>query len=529
MQTQDVCITSMANHAGPCTPKALSPPIFMQYERAVQLPREVVSPHPIVKLEDSELASGELDTLLAQVASPSSPPPLVKDRSVCSVSTEEATTPDDLQSLRSQLELSTYEHAALEERYRTLQGQYSDLRKLGQALNDVIHGSSSYEDEAISIEQLRTEAGHEGLRAKALKTDMIRPIIRGAGGLQFMMTQAQSISSLIEEAGGLEELRAVVADARRVRTCIDSIGGNSGLDRLRSQVQELRKDQQELAKLKAQLDKPDGLRAKVQKYSKLQQAFHAIETGVAFDSTQTCPFDAFPLAHKSQAVPDSAIGMNPARAQLLSEAPKKDFDQDLYEPKPPVTNPVRKTGSNGVPLGPIRGNKRAQGHTWKTPGKRQNDDEERMAKVEKRPRIDIGRASALVQATLASSNAISVPSMANVDRVQTPPTHFSPASDSEQNDAKPTYTQSGMEEGFMKFMKHVRVIQNDTDPTPIQSHRSSIDKHHEAIHRHDQPMIKQENSSNDSCTPRILDDASITSAVGKEGADALVAGYPTAL
>lgn len=337
----------------------------------------------------------------------------------CAVSTlKYYTVQPDL--LADQLELSAYEYAALEERYRTLQVQHSESRKLGQTLNDVIYGSSSYEDQTVSIEQLRAEAGHEGLRAKALKLDAVRPIIRGAGGLQLMMTQAQSISSLIEDAGGLEELRALVADAHMLRFRVHEVGGLAGIDDLISQVNVLQSSHQELVELKAQLDKPDGLRAKVQKYSKLQQAFYAIETGATFDSTQMSQNDAYPLTHgtknslatdkKIQPAPTSTMGMNPARAQLLTKAPTRDPNRDLYEPKPPVTNPHNKTGSNDVPLGQPRGGKRSEDMGSKAFEKRRHDGEERVPSVAKRPRVDLGRASALVQATLASSNARSATS-----------------------------------------------------------------------------------------------------------------------
>lgn len=63
------------------------------------------------------------------------------------------------------LELSLYEYAALEERYRTLSGQHRELRKLAQAYDEIIRGSSGYVEDAASIEQLRADAGREGLRA----------------------------------------------------------------------------------------------------------------------------------------------------------------------------------------------------------------------------------------------------------------------------------------------------------------------------------------------------------------------------
>lgn len=360
--------------------------------------------------------------------------------------------------------------------------------------------------------------------------DMVRPIFQGAGGLQYMMTQAQSISSMIEEAGGVEELRALVAEAYMLRFRVNDVGGLAGIDQLISQVNLLQGSHQELIELKAQLDKPDGLRAKVQKYSKLQKAFYAIETGAAFDSAHTSQLDAYPLAHgaktsvaatdQGQPTSDIAVGMNPARARLLAKAPIQDPNRDLYEPKPPVTNPCQKTGSNDVPLGPTQGGKRCQDLDSKAPRKRRHNDEERVTNVAKRPRVNIGRASALVQATLAPSNARPAPSTSNADRISTPPLDYG----EEQLEVS-----KREDPGFLRFMEQVTSVQTDASHLPARVNKASVESLLEPSQQCNQPMIKQEDASNDLLASRTLNATPPTPTTENAGAGYVIAGFPIAL
>jgi hypothetical protein len=91
----------MTDHTKACPPQDSEPPIPIGYEPGGELPQEVVFPNPIVKLEDHELAKGELDTLMTLVAYSSSPPPLIQDRPESSVGIGGATAPHNVHILRS--------------------------------------------------------------------------------------------------------------------------------------------------------------------------------------------------------------------------------------------------------------------------------------------------------------------------------------------------------------------------------------------------------------------------------------------
>jgi hypothetical protein len=291
------------------------------------------------------------------------------------------------------LDLSTYEYAALEERYHTLASQLSEHRKLNMTYADIIKGTSSYEDEDVSIEQLRKEAGREGLRMKALEADVLRPVARDAGGPQALVSQALSVRELIEQAGSLEELKGTFMDAQMLRLRVNEVGGLHGLDHLVSTVQSLRSEQQEYAELKAKLDGPDGLQAKATKYTLLQQAFAVIDNSSALNST---PSEATPS--------EATVPMNPARARLINSTPDyQDPDRDLYEPKLLMPNSSRKTGSNDVPLGPLRSGKRSADQSSSDWRKKRRPDDGKESNAARRPRVDVDRASAMVHATLSPS------------------------------------------------------------------------------------------------------------------------------
>ncbi|KAH7081856.1 hypothetical protein BKA63DRAFT_221274 [Paraphoma chrysanthemicola] len=375
----------------------------------------------------SELSSAPMNVspdekpLLVQPSS--SPPPLIEDHSRLLEESEV--------QLHNQLKLSTYEYAALEERYRTLSGQYRELRKLASGYYDIIRGSSSYEEEDVSLDQLRIEAGHEGFRAKALEVNAIRPIVHDAGGLEALTSQLQSLSWLIEQTGGIGELEELVEDARMLRSRVDAVGGLHGFDHLVAEVNRLRAEQQSLAGVNHNIGSRDSMKVKAMKYDMLQQAFtdiqrrpagsyqagpkaagpkkvkHAGRTVVPSQGPPaTTILDRAPLLSSAPAhiVPAQTSGaMNPDRARLLSlMPPPRDPDRRLYEPPLPPSKPTTKTGSNQEPLGPPRRGRQPSGQEHQEPDslKRKQHEEPTLTLV-KRPRVDLGRASALVQATLS--------------------------------------------------------------------------------------------------------------------------------
>jgi hypothetical protein len=386
---------------------------------------------PIVKLEDERV----INVREALVPYSSSPPPLIDDDSgLLDEGNNHLKQTTDLQSLHSkystqlhaivgntslgELQLSTYEYAALEERYRTLSGQHNELRRVASTYNDVIYGTSAYEDPAASIEQLRAEAGREGLRAKALEVDALRPLVRDAGGLQALTIQVESMRALIKQAGGLNGLKEMVMDAHMLRLRVADVGGLQGLDDLVSQVNLLRFEQREFNELKAKIDGPNGLRAKASKYDILQQAFTTVERAPTNNHTQVGCFNAgfnslqtarpIVVAHRSSPSFGASAGMHPARALLLSATPyDRDPDRDLCEPQSLGNNTkAQNTGLDHMLLGSPRAVKRKH-------------EDEPKASVAKRPRVDVGRASALVQATLGSSSSTVAP-RSNTDQLRVP-------------------------------------------------------------------------------------------------------------
>ncbi|KAF2028741.1 hypothetical protein EK21DRAFT_90410 [Setomelanomma holmii] len=357
-------------------------------------------------------AAGVADEQQRLVAYSSSPPPLIEDRSGLLEEDKGTPTPAKVQSLQNQLELSTYEYAALEERYCTLSGQHRELQKLATAYHDVIRGPSSYDEDHINVDQLRIEAGREGLRAKALEADIFRPFVREAGGLEAFTSQAQSMQSLISEAGGMKELQKQLLDAHMLRLRVDEVGGLHGLDHLVAEVARLRMEHQSLAELRACLEGPNGIKAKALKFDMLQQAFAAIQRDPAIG-----PQPAFnnipPLVAPSNAPgqqdnatgPNGVVAMNPDRARLLSSAgpPDRDPNRDLYEPPPPPRQPDRKTGSNQMPLGPPRKGRLSIDQQYPKTNSKKRKHQDPQANLVKRPRVDLGRASAMVQASLFHS------------------------------------------------------------------------------------------------------------------------------
>jgi hypothetical protein len=328
-----------------------------------------------------------------------------------------------------ELELSTYEYAVLEERYRKLDIKHRELHKLATAYNGVIRGFASQEDVTVSIEQLCAEAGNDGLRAKALEADALTPLVQEAGGLDRFVSQSESLQALIDSVGGLQELEELVEEAYMLRAKVGDVGGLQGLGRLVSEVEVLRARQHGRDKARADVDELEVLRVKASKYDRLQQAFAAIQnepisTGRVQKDGETGGKNIGTIATRTQnadlqstqkpLVPDTAATIHPARARLLSVTHHHQDSSlgDLYEALRPFRTSLHKTGSNDVPLGSSRTTRPSLDRV-KVDGtlKRSQIDEPQADVVTKRRRIDVGRASALVKTSLDQSKA--TPSTSN--------------------------------------------------------------------------------------------------------------------
>ncbi|XP_014558558.1 hypothetical protein COCVIDRAFT_94053, partial [Bipolaris victoriae FI3] len=286
--------------------------------------------------------------------------------------------------LQAQLQLASYEYETLEQRYRKLVTRHEELSKLCWAYRDVICGFSSGEEQAASIEQLRAEAGREGMRAKALEADVLKPIIREAGGLQALVSQMQSVRSLIEKVGSLPELEELVSDVNSFRIGLDEVGGLQGLYGLIAEAKNLREHQLMFRETKSRIDGPNGLTAKATKYDKLVQAFSDVQ------------------ATEERTATAGTATINPARATLIASVPlEMDPYRDLYE-APSVEKPHNKTGSNSIPLGPARVHGRTASHIDEQSSLKRESLQDMEEVISKRPRVDIQRLSTRIQKSMAS-------------------------------------------------------------------------------------------------------------------------------
>jgi hypothetical protein len=481
-------------------------------------------------------------------------------------------------NIKDQLELATYEYAALEERYRALSAQHSELRKLSMAYHDAIRGSASYDDPDVSIDQLRAEAGHEGLRAKALEADALRPIVRDAGGPQALVSHTQSVQELLERVGGLEELKDMVLDAQMLRLRVDDVGGLDGLDNLIIRSNLLRSERREHSELKAQVSGKDGLRDKARKYDELQQAFAAVERGNAVAHT---PIECVgPVAQRSvkhpvktvstishvsksitQAPRDASSGvvvnMNPDRARLLtSTPPRSDPNRDLYEPQPLVRNSSRKTGSNDIPLGRPRESKSStgQGPQNVATGMKRKHEQGPQNIGAKRPRVDIGCASALLQASLAGTSTVPAFFPFDTDRSQ-PTTDRISIENSKQHNQRPSQNygvehtfKSRLDGGQHQVTKHEQSLGQEAElnrPYPYRNDRSSVDSLLGTGNRSRQPVVVKKEDMGDNLQAARVSDLQAThfldslaavpsdipaAGVNDQGSTKMmVGGYPIAL
>jgi hypothetical protein len=285
--------------------------------------------------------------------------------------------------IAGELRLSSFEYSALEDRHKRLERQHRELQDLASAYSAVIRGLSATDGQTVSIDQLQAEAGREGLRAKALEADVLRPLIRESGGLQALISQTNVMRALIDKAGGLRELEQFVSDLRMIRDTLHELRGSRGSAGLAAEVRDLLQSKQKLDGLASEVDGPSGLREKAVKYEKLARAFADVQN-----------------TSMLQRPPASDIAMNPARARMISATPlEADPDRDLYEAPPPVAKPNNRTGSNNTPLGAL------QEQPPDSNLKRKGPENSASSMPAKRPRVDVGRASALLQTSLPAARS----------------------------------------------------------------------------------------------------------------------------
>lgn len=333
------------------------------------------------------------------------------------------------------MRFATCGYAALQESYRKLADQHRELNHLCAAYVEVIGGSLPGKGQTASIDQIWAEAGREGLRSRALEADVLKPIIREAGGLQALVSQTQSMQSLIKKTGGLLELESLVSQALKIRGKLGEVGGLQSFSHLVSDLSLLQTNEQKQAELRCNLDGPNGLMTKATRYDMLEQAFTEFQTASAHtvcqqeapentrvastgvphrapkESTQHEPHD------NTSSISNAVATINPERASRMSATLiEDDPDRDLYEATPFVTKPLNKTGSNNVPLGrhqPIPQFSDMK-NTQKNLGQKGKNNLQANAK--KRPRIDVGRAAALIQISFADRNSFGDYSSANQAR-----------------------------------------------------------------------------------------------------------------
>lgn len=323
----------------------------------------------------------------------------------------------------AELTLSGLEYAALEDRFKRLECQHSELQDLASAYSEVIRGFCPAGGQTVSIDQLQVEAGRDGLRAKALEADILRPLVKEAGGLQAMISRNHTMNSLIDKAGGLRELEKFVSDLRTIRDTLDELGASQGLGGLASEVRDLLVSRQQHAALESRVNGPNGLGVNTARYEALVQAFNDIQnkTFAQRHSPRAPTVDKTftrlrPISDAETCIGGQPAGsshsvagppaMNPARARLISATPlETDPDRDLYEGPQSVAKPHNKTGSNITPLGTPQVQPTAQliNHAVSSNMKRKGARNIAPRTPAKRPRVHFGRATASVQSSLTTA------------------------------------------------------------------------------------------------------------------------------
>ncbi|KAH6644108.1 hypothetical protein C7974DRAFT_14371 [Boeremia exigua] len=344
--------------------------------------------------DQSQVPSEIVCDSLAKTEPMSSPPPLIADAPKAINHGETNGQQSDADSLRSEsmpivihyfshlgtgeLQLSFLEYSTLEDRFKKLQRQHSELQDLASAYIEVIGGFSSTGGSMVSIDQLQAEAGREGLRTKAIEADMFRSLVGEAGGLSALMSQTNTMKMLVDNVGGPRELEQFVSDLRTIRDVLCDFKGSQGLVGFASEIGDLLRSKHIYAELQSEVLGPEGLKVRAAKYEKLVQAFNDVQNATS--------------SKRSFAGTDT---MNPARARMILSTPlEADPDRDLYEAPLAVTKRNNKTGSNNTPLGASQ---------IQPVLKRKGLDNSAPGIPAKRPQIDLGQASALIRASLPAT------------------------------------------------------------------------------------------------------------------------------
>jgi hypothetical protein len=105
---------------------------------------------------------------------------------------------------------------------------------------------------------------------KQSRPTWLRRLVREEGGAQNLITQVHTLKSLVDKAGGLEELELSVSEVRAIR---DTLGehGSQGLSGLASEIQGLLESKRKYAALQLETDGPNGLRTNAINYDSLMQ------------------------------------------------------------------------------------------------------------------------------------------------------------------------------------------------------------------------------------------------------------------
>jgi len=213
------------------------------------------------------------------------------------------------------------------------------------------------------------------------------------------VSQMRSVHSLIAKVGGLRELDELVSDMHTLKVSVDEVGGLQGLRDLIIEGRLLRSKQQDHLDLKSRVDGPDGLAAKAAKYNKLMQTFNGVQATTREVSTVALVTPVVTVA------PTMGPVLNPARASLIASAPLQyDLNRDLYEP-PPLREPLRKTGSNDIPLGHLQPFGRSVSQTPERNVLKREASNQLQNNMAKRPRVDVTRASNVIKSALAPWDA----------------------------------------------------------------------------------------------------------------------------
>ncbi|KAH9864627.1 hypothetical protein J1614_010562 [Plenodomus biglobosus] len=299
---------------------------------------------------------------------------------------------------------------AIAEHNDQLESQQRANLTLPSPCSEAVRGTSSPQEPAVSVDQVRANAHDEIMPVQALEAGILSSLIREAGGVQALVSSVTSIRSLIDQVGDLRELQSFVSNTQLLRASVDEAGGLQGLHNFVSEVCALRSEQQAYARYGNTVGNLDELISKAAKYDKIKFAFAESAASDNAGHGLQKPLIARDLSSAT------AAAIHPARATLISiPAPRNDAEGDLYEDpdgdsrKPWRSGPnamsLGKTGTNSMPLGRGRAAAKSINQMYGREISKRRQDHGPPVNT-KRPRIDIGQDFAFVQATLASKSAI---------------------------------------------------------------------------------------------------------------------------